>query len=149
MWIDQWSINWMYCMTLMRHCGQVTNKVWKWKHLQCTMVQNVLLESHFYLLIFAQSLQRIQTKCSKMIIFTSYLITFVVSIIFESKLVMTCNWLKPWTKLTSPSYIISICDTHGITLNNKNYRVCHGFRLLKQDDYFRVNFDHFWINCCF
>ena len=24
------------------------------------------------------------------------------------------------------------------------YRVCRGFRLTKQDDYFRVNFDHFW-----
>ena len=23
------------------------------------------------------------------------------------------------------------------------YRVCHGFRLTKGDDYFRVNFDHF------
>ena len=23
------------------------------------------------------------------------------------------------------------------------YRVCHGFRLTKQDDYFHVNFDHF------
>ena len=25
------------------------------------------------------------------------------------------------------------------------YRVCHGFRLTKWDDYFLVNFDHFWI----
>ena len=25
-------------------------------------------------------------------------------------------------------------------------KVCHGFRLTKRDDYFRVNFDHFWIN---
>ena len=24
------------------------------------------------------------------------------------------------------------------------YRVCQGFRLVKWDDYFRVNFDHFW-----
>ena len=24
------------------------------------------------------------------------------------------------------------------------YRVCHGFRLMTQDDYFRVNFDSFW-----
>ena len=23
------------------------------------------------------------------------------------------------------------------------YRVCHGFRLTKRDDYFQVNFDHF------
>jgi len=26
-----------------------------------------------------------------------------------------------------------------------NYRVCHGFRLKKRDDYFSVNFDHFMI----
>jgi len=25
------------------------------------------------------------------------------------------------------------------------YRVCHGLRLMKQEDYFWVNFDHFWI----
>ena len=29
------------------------------------------------------------------------------------------------------------------TSERKSYRVCHGFRLMKQDDYFRVNFDHF------
>ena len=27
---------------------------------------------------------------------------------------------------------------------NSNYRVCHGFRFTKRDDYFRVTFDHFW-----
>ncbi len=26
-----------------------------------------------------------------------------------------------------------------------SYRVCHGFRLTKQDDYLWANFDHFWI----
>jgi len=25
----------------------------------------------------------------------------------------------------------------------KKYRVCHGFRLTKRDDYFRVDLDHF------
>ncbi len=25
------------------------------------------------------------------------------------------------------------------------YRLCHGFRLTKRDDYFWVDFDHFWI----
>ena len=25
-----------------------------------------------------------------------------------------------------------------------DYRVCHGFRLTKRDDYFWVTFDHFW-----
>jgi len=25
------------------------------------------------------------------------------------------------------------------------YRVCHGFRLITPDDYFQVNFDHFYI----
>ena len=29
------------------------------------------------------------------------------------------------------------------------YRVCHGFRLTKQEDYFRVNFDHFRSKLCF
>jgi len=36
-------------------------------------------------------------------------------------------------------------------LNNQNivcyssYRVCHGFRLTKNDDYFQVKFNHSWI----
>ena len=25
----------------------------------------------------------------------------------------------------------------------ETYRVCHGFSIMKQNDYFRVNFDHF------
>jgi len=29
------------------------------------------------------------------------------------------------------------------------YRVCHGLRVTKWNDYFRANFDHFWIKHCF
>ncbi len=40
-----------------------------------------------------------------------------------------------------------LCDTfiYGVFLKNLRmtfYRVCHGFRLMKQDDYFWVDFDH-------
>ena len=30
-----------------------------------------------------------------------------------------------------------------------SYRVCHGFRLTKRDDYSRVSLDHFWSECHF
>ncbi len=32
-----------------------------------------------------------------------------------------------------------------LLLGSTFYRVCHGSRLTKQDDYFWVDFDHFWI----
>ncbi len=31
----------------------------------------------------------------------------------------------------------------------RSFRVCHGFRLAKRDDYLKVNFDLFLIHCCF
>jgi len=31
----------------------------------------------------------------------------------------------------------------SILIHSLTHRVCHGFRLTKQDDYFWVNFDHF------
>ena len=37
-------------------------------------------------------------------------------------------------------FSIFLWQTH-----TSHYRVCHRFRLMKQDDYFRVSFDHFWI----
>ena len=36
-----------------------------------------------------------------------------------------------------------------LTPRRQFYRVCHRFRLRKQDDYFRVTFDHFWGRCHF
>jgi len=33
--------------------------------------------------------------------------------------------------------------------NSYSYRVCHGFRLTKQDYYFQVNFDRFKNKCRF
>ena len=34
--------------------------------------------------------------------------------------------------------------TSGFFKAKSLYRVCHGFGLLKRDDYFKVTFDHFW-----
>ena len=39
--------------------------------------------------------------------------------------------------------ISSAVQTEGMTKVLFLYRVCHGFRLINQDDYFRVNIDHF------
>ena len=36
------------------------------------------------------------------------------------------------------------CVCLVITLIGSIYRVCHGFRFTTRDDYFRVDFDHFW-----
>jgi len=36
-----------------------------------------------------------------------------------------------------------------IELKNDRYRVCQRFRFTKQDDYFLVNFAHFWIEIHF
>ena len=42
-------------------------------------------------------------------------------------------------------YLRYLQNEHGRRNVLKNfYRVCHGFRLTKRDDYFQVNFDHFW-----
>jgi len=39
----------------------------------------------------------------------------------------------------------SLIHAVAIALSYKNlsYKVCHGFRFTKRDDYFQVNFDHF------
>jgi len=36
-------------------------------------------------------------------------------------------------------------SSHVVGKKSVLYRVCHEFRLTKRDDYFRVDYDHFWI----
>jgi len=53
--------------------------------------------------------------------------------------------------LTSETFLILITlwRTSKLGHSSISYRVCHRFRLTNRDDYFRVDFDHFWIECRF
>jgi len=45
-------------------------------------------------------------------------------------------------------FVVGTNQSQTPTVNKilHTYRVCHGFRLKKPDNYFRVSFDHFWSN---
>jgi len=51
-------------------------------------------------------------------------------------------WLRPRIFVIVIIYFINYCSVRSALVW---YKVCHGFRLTKRDDYFWVDFDHFWI----
>ena len=73
--------------------------------------------------------------------------------------------VRSWEKLSlfsqnsivfHPTHLIrslSLCNRSHVDKQTRDragqfhqsiYKVCHGFRLTTRDDYFQVNFDHFW-----
>ncbi len=67
---------------------------------------------------------------------------------------------SPWVNFSNllvqseNAQTVIILNQSLISLTNKtmpsfatklNYKVCHRFRLINQDDYFGIDFDHFWI----
>jgi len=70
------------------------------------------------------------------------------------KLLIICwwNWLQAYGELYftdgaiyKVSISLSLHDPKTLTICFLSYKVCHWFRLTKWDDYYWVNFDHFWI----
>jgi len=54
------------------------------------------------------------------------------------------RWEKSSKRMLLKRYfsgILEFLQKNWNKFGRNNYRVCHGFRLIKQDDYFRVNFD--------